>query len=327
MRQLFDYIVSMTAVPVFICYRQTDGQAAASLLFDLLNDQQLPAAPTSFDNGERPQLDIYFDQAAPGVGDWMSVHEPYLKRARALLVVCTPGAKLNEGPADWVHKEIDWWLTARTMPPILIDAVGEGERYVPDSISARWPNAQRIRLVEAEWLALSPADRASHDDRLRTQILGALVPSNAQFHRVELELEKRRATRLRRALVLAGLLLLVSAYLTWFADTKRREADEQTRIAEHAATVASTQTELAMRATCNVQLVLMQEVAVRRPADGVAILQDTIRCPTTMQGFVWRLLRNSLAPRQEIQAHDGSVFPSLFPRTGYPWLLAARMGQ
>ena len=42
--------------------------------------------------GQAPQSDVYFDQAALGVEDWAAVQEPYLKKARAIIVVCTPGS-------------------------------------------------------------------------------------------------------------------------------------------------------------------------------------------------------------------------------------------
>lgn len=81
--------------PVFMCYRQSDGRRVAERLFALLGGLIVLADGTAL--GNPPQLDIYFDQAAPGVADWRTVHEPYLKRARAFILVCTPGSKLFEG--------------------------------------------------------------------------------------------------------------------------------------------------------------------------------------------------------------------------------------
>ena len=138
-----------------------------------------------------PLLDVYFDQAAPGVEDWTAIHEPYLKRARAIIVICTPGSKLNEGTGDWVHKEIDWWLSNRVMAPILVDPLGEEMRYVPGPIANKWPNAQRIRLIEKDWEGLAEDDRQVLDDRVRAQFLGAIVPSGDSFYQQELEQEKR----------------------------------------------------------------------------------------------------------------------------------------
>jgi hypothetical protein len=47
--------------------------------------------------------------------------------------------------------EINWWLAHRSAAPILIDPLGQGIRYVPTAIRDRFPEIQRIRLVEAEW--------------------------------------------------------------------------------------------------------------------------------------------------------------------------------
>ena len=55
--------------------------------------------------------------------------------------------KAIEGAADWVHKEINWWLEHRDTVPILIDPLRQGIRYVPAAISERWPEMQRIPLV------------------------------------------------------------------------------------------------------------------------------------------------------------------------------------
>jgi hypothetical protein len=131
----------MNKWPIFICYRQADGKAAATRIFEMLQNQVVPLPLEHDSQEEPPELDVYFDQAVPGVDDWTNVHEPYLKRARAIIVVCTPGSKLNEGESDWVHQEIDWWLGNREIAPILVDPLSEEMRYVPDSIAAKWPNA------------------------------------------------------------------------------------------------------------------------------------------------------------------------------------------
>ena len=86
--------------PVFLCYRQSDGPRAAERLFSILT--RVGAAGGAAEDQLR--LDVYFDQTAPGVGDYpTTVHEPYLKRARAFIMVCTPGAKLDEEEGDWVQ--------------------------------------------------------------------------------------------------------------------------------------------------------------------------------------------------------------------------------
>jgi beta-lactamase superfamily II metal-dependent hydrolase len=181
--------------PIFICYRQVDGLPAARRLHELL-DKETVTGPS----GEQIELDVYLDQTMPAVADWRELHRPYLERARAILVVCSPGAKIDEGPDDWVQREIDWWLEHRTVTPILIDPLRQGLRYVPSSISARWPESQRIPLVESEWIHLAEAELREKAQALRRQIVGAILPSGAAIYTQELEAERKRAEELKKAL-------------------------------------------------------------------------------------------------------------------------------
>lgn len=181
--------------PIFICYRQVDGLPAARRLHELL-DKQTVSGP----DGEQIELDVYLDQTMPAVADWRELHRPYLERARAILVVCSPGAKIDEGPNDWVQREIDWWLEHRTVTPILIDPLRQGLRYVPSSISARWPESQRIPLVESEWIHLPEAELKEKARALQRQIVGAILPSGAAIYTQELEAERKRAEELSKAL-------------------------------------------------------------------------------------------------------------------------------
>ena len=112
--------------PIFICYRRADGFETARRLHEILHQWE-----TIGPAGEPVQIDAYLDETMPGVGDWKALHRPYLEKARAIIVICTPGTKLNEGPDDYVHKEIDWWLKHRKVVPILIDPLMQGLRFVP----------------------------------------------------------------------------------------------------------------------------------------------------------------------------------------------------
>jgi TIR domain-containing protein len=127
---------------VFLCYRQTDGAPTAEWLNQILKGQKLYSEASE----EPPTLAVYFDVAAPAVSDWHEFHGRALERARALLVVCTPGSAHEFGANDEVHKEIDWWLKNRKTAPILIDATGEGQRWVPEKIQQRWPYAQLVKV-------------------------------------------------------------------------------------------------------------------------------------------------------------------------------------
>lgn len=226
---------SVAKWPVFICYRQADGRRTAERLYRLLNAARISDPATVAAAGQLPVLDVYYDQAAPGISDWTELHEPYLKRARAMIVVCTPGARIDEGDGDWVHREIDWWIENRAMAPILIDPLGEEERYVPHRILERWPNAQRIRMVDAEWSSLAPEEAERVEERTRARIVGAIHYTGELVYREELEKEKARAKeleealivqqrlsdRLRRAVLVSVVLFVAALGAAWIANWQR----------------------------------------------------------------------------------------------------------
>ena len=212
--------------PVFICYRRVDGAAAARRLHEMLDKWQ-----TTGPDGAAIQVDAYLDASVPGIADWKAVHRPYLEKARALIVICTPGVKLNEGPDDWVHKEIDWWLAHRTTAPILIDPLREGIRYVPAQIASRWPDIQRIQLVEEEWTRLTGDPLQQKIDDVRRQIVGTLLPSGADIYAQELAAERQRANRLKVAFTVSTGLLVAVAGLGSYAWNRRSAAVHNERVA------------------------------------------------------------------------------------------------
>ena len=226
--------------PVFICYRQSDGRQVAERLFSLLHGEIVPVNADHSTGDDSPTLDVYFDQTAPGVSDWTALHEPYLTRARAFIVVCTPGAKIVEGDGDWVHREIGWWLAHREQAPILIDALHENDRYVPTSIAQRWPNAQRITLVPHEWDQLSVDELTATKLRTRARIIGGITQSAGNVYRQELAREQQRTTELATALAaqqqlstwlrrllagmsIAGVALLAVSVWAWYQTQRGAE--------------------------------------------------------------------------------------------------------
>lgn len=211
--------------PIFICYRQVDGLPAARRLHELLDKCEVKGP-----NGELIRFDVYLDQTMAAVADWREIHRPYLERARALIVVCTPGAKIDEGPDDWVHKEIGWWLEHRDTVPILIDPLNKGARYVPVAIHQRWPEIQRIPLVEAEWSNLPDAVLEEKAEALRQQIVGNVLPGGAAIYQQELKAERTRARRLRVALAAAVVLLVATALAGVYAVDSRRKTEISERV-------------------------------------------------------------------------------------------------
>ena len=205
--------------PIFICYRRVDGHAAARRLYEMLDKWQTTAAES-----QPIQIDAYLDDNMPGIPDWRAMHTPYLEKARAIVVVCTPGAKLNEGPDDWVHYEIDWWIEHRETAPILIDPLREGARFVPLQIAKRWPDIQRISLVEEEWRQLSGEAVEQKTAVIRRQIMGAILPSGAAIYAQELAEERDRALELKRALSVAEASLLDARAASLFGESRLTDA-------------------------------------------------------------------------------------------------------
>ena len=212
--------------PIFICYRRVDGSPTARRLYEILDKRDYTGP-----DGQPIQLDVYLDETVPGVADWKAMHRPYLEKARALIVICTPGAKLNEGPDDWVHQEIEWWLRHRHVAPILIDPLMEGLRYVPTQIAQRWPDIQRIPLVEREWAGLAGTGLQQKVEDLRRHVVGALLPSGAAIYEKELVDERQRSLRLKRALVGVVALLGTVAAAGAYAVNRQRAALRSERVA------------------------------------------------------------------------------------------------
>jgi CHAT domain-containing protein len=183
---------------VFLCYRQIDGGKIAQWLHRILAGQQLRGLSEPLE--ESKTLTVYLDVAAPAVSDWHQFHGRALERARAFLVICTPGARFpldtDDGvhKEDWVHKEINWWLDNRkTTAPILIDATGEAQRWVPDRIRQRWPNAQLVKVDLETWDALPQSEREALLTITRERILDGIRASERSVSLEDLNKNMARA--------------------------------------------------------------------------------------------------------------------------------------
>ncbi|MCP4405729.1 MAG: hypothetical protein GY801_51555 [bacterium] len=174
---------------------------------------------------------MYYDQTAPGVGNWKKLHFPSLKSSQAFLLVCTPGiakdfSKFRQ--PDWVYKELRWWRRWRNTAPIVIDTTGEGKRWLPDVVTGRWPDINRIALSS------SALDDDPTLSRVRDRIIDAIRESEQSTVFEDLERSKRQTRRLTFALI-ASLLFLCgagfSAYLAYRAWKSEALAQEESRAA------------------------------------------------------------------------------------------------
>ncbi len=176
---------------VFICYRQVDGSEVAEWLYSKLHDRPVLEAPAT--RRESPKLVVYFDQTVPAVADWTAKHQPALERAKAFLMVCSPGAAMKAGKEDWVHRELEWWLAHKLVAPILIDPLGsEGDRWVPDLIKKHWPNAQRIKVLPANWERRSAENRDRDETRAISRIVQGILESHKEIRGQEDKDENRQ---------------------------------------------------------------------------------------------------------------------------------------
>jgi WD40 repeat protein len=231
--------MKMIKCPVFICYRQVDGTKIAQWLFENLNGQRLPDIGHVETEEKVSSLDVYFDQRAPAVSDWKAIHQPRLRTSQAMIIVCTPGAFQKLEKDDWVHREIDWWLRNRKVAPILIDATGEGERWVPKGIKDRWKDAQRITVVQDDLLRLQGKDLQLFEEQVRSRILNGIVLSKQRYVSEELDRKKKMSRRLKIALLVAGILLLSTVAAAILMMRARDRAEKNAQIATNNARIAT----------------------------------------------------------------------------------------
>jgi WD40 repeat protein len=206
---------------VFICYRQDDGDRPAAWLFQVLEGKSLPRGSGQT---QPSVLSLYFDKTAAAIGDWRTIHAPSLETAKAMLVVCTPGAFAKQGDEDWVHREIDWWLKNRTSPPILIDA-GRGDgRWIPDAIKKRWPHAQRVNIDLEKYETSDEETKTRIKQQVVTQITHGVTLGASRVVFEELERIKRSNRNFQLVSAALALALIVAGILGFSARSQRLAA-------------------------------------------------------------------------------------------------------
>lgn len=230
------------ASAVFLCYRQDDGADLASWLFEALDGFE--AAPPHDTGSPSCRLSVYYDHAAPAYEDWKTFHMGHLRTAKALLFIATPGAKTDfreDGDEDFVHEELDWWLSGRSMAPIIITRPGHGGRYVPAKIRDRWPDAQRIEIDPAQMQTMEAGDSERLRERLIGRIAVAITTSLDDVRFDELEKAEESARRSRRksiTVALATSAAIAAGLIAWqMNDVAERTAQEAfaTQLVAHAA--------------------------------------------------------------------------------------------
>jgi hypothetical protein len=216
-------------IRVFLCYRRQDGAWHADWLYRHLNN-------TSFtDPADKAcRVRIYYDKTAPGVSDWKQLHFPSLQTSQAIILVCTPGIAIDfsrRGQPDWVYEELRWWCGHRDTAPIVVDTTGEGDRWLPQLITLKWPDINRIDLNKDDAEA---AENTSRDfaQRIRERITDSIRESERRTVFEDLQRFKRLTKRLSVALSCAVFLLFVAVITTVWAlkASERAEQSVQQRI-------------------------------------------------------------------------------------------------
>jgi tetratricopeptide (TPR) repeat protein len=222
-------------VTVFICYRRKDGQWHADWI-----DQALNGLTYTDKAGAACRISTYYDRTAPGVANWKEHHFPSLQAARALIVIGTPGiskdlSKPND--PDWVYEELRWWAANHPHPPIVVDTTGEGARWLPEIISATWPNLNRLDLDKDEAESARAAGDQLYLSRWRERVVGTIVESEQATLFEENVRLKRHRRNLAGALA-AVMLALFAAAGFWYrsiqSEWQARESERQAKESDEA---------------------------------------------------------------------------------------------
>lgn len=221
---------------IFMCYRRADGEWCAEWLYGLLSGQELDS-----ERGERQEVQLFYDKTMPAGPNWRDHHLPALLRARAFILIATPGVKIDlskPGKPDWVHEEIRWWLKHRRTAPIVVDATGEGNRWIPDAIVRRWPNLNRVEVTRDE-VERSALDSNGAVSRIRERLLRGAAQAGQKGAFEELKRFKRLTRNLRLGLgaaVVASIAAATAAVLAvrYFEESQ----DRGTRLASQLETSA-----------------------------------------------------------------------------------------
>jgi WD40 repeat protein len=217
-------------VRVFLCYRRTDGGWHAEWL-----NRHLSGFVYADSEGKQCRILSYYDKTAPGVADWKKLHFPSLQSSEALILICTPGIALDlskRSHPDWVYEELRWWSRHRRTAPIVIDATGEGHRWLPRLVTRKWPSINRIDLIREHAEAAADSDDMIFADRTRQRIIGAIRESERATVFEDLERFRKLYKRLIVALLFVGLLLLGAVAAGLLALKFYQEAAQQQTLAE-----------------------------------------------------------------------------------------------
>jgi hypothetical protein len=117
---------------------------------------------------------VFLDVEQPATDDYLAAHQGHLEAARAFIYIASAGAALKREPVDHVARELDGWPSTRKLAPIIIDPYGAGDRYVPEVIKSRFPNANRIEVPFDGW-AHQPHERQERQEQVKRRLMESLA--------------------------------------------------------------------------------------------------------------------------------------------------------
>jgi WD40 repeat protein len=227
-------------VRVFLCYRRNDGAWYAEWLNENLSEVEYTDS-----DGNLCCVRTYYDKTAPGVADWKQLHFPSLQASQALVLICTPGMAKDlskRGHPDWVYEELSWWIQHRQTSPIVIDATGEGDRWLPEMIARKWPNINRIDLDKGQAEAGTADENAGFSNRIRERVIGAIRQSERATVFEDLERLRKLNQRLKWALLGIAIVSFLAAIAGFEVYRFSQQAETERQIA--VARLAITQAEI-----------------------------------------------------------------------------------
>ena len=210
-------------IRVFLCYRRDDGSWYVEWLFRHLNHAEFMDA-----TGKPCAIRLYYDKTAPGVSNWKKLHFPSLQTSQAIILLCTPGIATDfskRGQPDWVYEELRWWKANRHSAPIVVDTTGHGERWLPELITRKWPDINRIDLNKEE--ATAAEDKGPRfATQIRERILGAVRESEQATTFQDLEWLKQSRRRFKVAFGVAAVLAVIAIGTAFYAYHQRNVAED-----------------------------------------------------------------------------------------------------
>lgn len=220
----------ISIIDVFLAYRRGEGEGDS--FADELH-KRLSGNPVISSDGKEYQLRVFYDRRTPGSDDWQRFWRVRLRTARALILICTPGAaQPRSASPDVLYEEINWWCKNRKNGPIVIDANGGGELVIPGPIRKHWPRAERLDWPSSDNL-----------DRLIERIFSGVILSMVGIDDQEL----RRIRKRNRWLAGLAVMLVCALGMAIVARNNEKAAREAAELSEQAAISARKKEETARR--------------------------------------------------------------------------------